>query len=165
MHATGFCNQPTSAHAGDGLELIGCAITGMCHCAPPDNKPTLEEIEACRPFLDRTFALLPDVRAIVALGRLAFYATVGLLGRNGFEYERSGSSRARPAFSHGAELTFVGPANRRRSDNRLLLLATYHPSQQNTFTGRLTVGMLEAVFVRARGWIEMPGQAVRARPN
>jgi uracil-DNA glycosylase len=125
----------------------------------------LEEIEACRPFLDRTFALLPDVRAIVALGRLAFDATVGLLGRNGFEYERSGSSRARPAFSHGAELTFVGPANRRRSDNRLLLLATYHPSQQNTFTGRLTVGMLEAVFVRARGWIEMPGQAVRARPN
>jgi uracil-DNA glycosylase len=157
MHSAGFVNQPTSRHASDGLELIGCAIAGICRCAPPDNKPTPQEIETCRPFLDRTFELLPGVRCVVALGKLAFDASVRLLNRHGFE------AAARPAFSHGGECRFVRRGRRGTSDNVVLLLATYHPSQQNTFAGRLTPGMLEEVFVRARGWVK--GDRDSGRPG
>jgi uracil-DNA glycosylase family 4 len=147
MHEAGFCNQPTSTHAGDGLELIDCAIAGVCRCAPPENKPMAEEIEKCRPFLDRTFELLPGLRGIVALGKLAFDESVGLLRRRGWE---AALTKGRPRFTHGAQYEFTSHVPAQTSDKRFFLFATYHPSQQNTFTGRLTPAMLKRVFSTAR---------------
>jgi uracil-DNA glycosylase family 4 len=149
MHEAGFCNQPTSTHAADGLELIDCAIAGVCRCAPPENKPTAAEIEKCRPFLDRTFELLPGLAGILALGKLAFDESVGLLRRRGWE---AGLARGRPGFAHGAAYSFAGSG----SNKPLFVLATYHPSQQNTFTGRLTPKMLGDIFRRARRLIDAP---------
>jgi uracil-DNA glycosylase family 4 len=143
MHQAGFCNQPTSTHADDGMELIDCAIAGVCRCAPPDNKPTPKEIESCRPFLDRTFELLPNLRGIVALGKLAFDESVRLLHRHDLH---AALTTPRPTFAHGAAYQFTNDT----SDNPLFLLATYHPSQQNTFTGRLTPAMLRDIFLEAR---------------
>jgi uracil-DNA glycosylase family 4 len=137
MHETGFASQPTSVRRGDGLELIGCAITAVCHCAPPDNKPTPQEIESCRGFLDDTAALLPDVRGVLGLGKIAFDASVRMLDRSGY-----GIAGPRPKFGHGA---VAWPDNHGR-----FVIGSYHPSQQNTFTGRLTREMLRAVFRTAR---------------
>ena len=137
MHQTGFCSQPTSQSAADGLELIGCAITGICHCAPPDNKPSNLEIANCRPFLDQTLNHLGGVKGILALGKLAFDASISLLERTGHPMPRP-----RPKFTHG---TLTWSDNRARS-----LIGSYHPSQQNTFTGKLTPAMLRAVFRQAR---------------
>jgi uracil-DNA glycosylase len=140
MHQTGFCSQPTSQSAEDGLELIGCAITGICHCAPPDNKPTNLEIANCRPFLDQTLSLLEGVKGILALGKLAFDASISLLERTGHPMPRP-----RPKFTHGAMAW---------SDNHdRFLIGSYHPSQQNTFTGKLTPAMLRAVFRQAKRFI------------
>jgi uracil-DNA glycosylase family 4 len=138
MYETGFANQPTSRHKGDGLELIGCAITAVCHCAPPDNKPNPVEIENCRGFLDQTLAALPALRGIVALGKIGFDASVRLLERSGYAMPRRPAAR----FAHGAVAW---------SDNReRFVIGSYHPSQQNTFTGRLTAAMLREVFEAAR---------------
>jgi uracil-DNA glycosylase family 4 len=134
LHKAGFANQPTSLEANDGLQLIDCAITAACHCAPPDNKPSPEEIAACRDWFDQTIALLP-VRVFVALGQIGWQSVIAYARRHELW------SGAKPAFGHGAEV--------RLSDGRVLL-GSYHPSQQNTFTGRLTEPMLDAVFVRAR---------------
>jgi uracil-DNA glycosylase family 4 len=140
MHQTGFVSQPTSVAAGDGLELIACAITGICHCAPPDNKPTNLEIANCQGFLDQTLALLEGVRGVVALGKLAFEASVAMLERAGHPM-----GRPRPKFAHAAVAW---------SDNHdRFLIASYHPSQQNTFTGKLTPAMLRAVFRKAKRFI------------
>jgi uracil-DNA glycosylase family 4 len=140
MHEAGFASQATSTHAADGLELIGCAITAVCHCAPPENKPTPAEIANCRAFLDQTVAGLPRLRGLLALGRIAWDASLRLL-------ERAGDPVGRPAppFTHGA---VAWSDNRRR-----FVLGSYHPSQQNTFTGRLTAGMLREVFETARGLV------------
>ena len=141
MHAEGFCNQPTSRHIDDGLELIDCLITGAAHCAPPGNKPTPGELENCRSFLDQTIDALPALHnhcgGILVLGKIAFDAVMPLYRRRKWMTEGT----PRPTFVHGALYRFsAGP----------FLLCTYHPSQQNTFTGRLTQGMLRAVFARAR---------------
>lgn len=141
MHAEGFCNQKESAAAGDGLELIDCAITGVAHCAPPDNKPLPEEIGACAEFLERTIGLMPRLEGIVCLGRIAFEAMVRFYRGRG--WVRAGAPR--PVFGHGALHVF--------SDAPFLLCA-FHPSQQNTFTGRLTQPMLRAVFRAARGQLK-----------
>jgi uracil-DNA glycosylase len=131
----------------DGLELIGCAITGVAHCAPPGNKPTPAEIGNCRGFLDQTLALLPGVRGVVALGKIAFDASVRMLGRSGQAMPRGAALR----FGHGAVVW---------SDNReRFVIGSYHPSQQNTFTGRLTPAMLRGVFETARGLAGMEGAA------
>src|SRR5688572_5806863 len=98
MHATGFANQPTSTHAADGLQLIDCAITGMCHCAPPGNKPLPQEIESCRPFLQQTFTLLPNLKGLLALGKYAFDASFRLLQSQGYQPQ----AKPRPTFAHGA---------------------------------------------------------------
>jgi len=136
LHATGFANQPNCTSREDGLQLIDCAITAVCHCAPPDNKPTLKEITQCRPFLDQTLQLLPALRGIVALGKIAWDAGIR-------EYRQRGWSTTErpPAFTHGALFQPVGVP---------FLLATYHPSQQNTFTGVLTQPMLQVVFAQAK---------------
>jgi len=130
MHRTGFANQPTSEHRGDGLALTGAWMTAAVRCAPPENAPTPAERDACAGFLARELALLADARAVVCLGGFAWTAALRHFG-----------VRPRPPFAHGAEHAF---------DGRLALLGAYHPSQQNTFTGKLTPPMLDAVFARAR---------------
>jgi uracil-DNA glycosylase family 4 len=130
LHRTGYANQPTATHAGDGLRLTGAFITAAVKCAPPANKPTPSERDACRPFLDREVALLPGVRVVLALGQFGWDAACTAFG----------AARPRPRFAHGAEAPL--PEGR-------TLLGSYHVSQQNTFTGKLTEPMLDAVLARA----------------
>jgi uracil-DNA glycosylase len=125
----GFANQPTSTSADDGLRLDGAYVTAPVRCAPPANKPSVDERDNCRPYLERELELLGSVRVVVALGGFGFAEAARLLG-----FPR------RPVFSHGSES--VAPDGR-------VLLGCYHVSQQNTFTGRLTEPMLDAVFERA----------------
>lgn len=130
LHRAGFANQATSIDRSDGLVLHGAWVTSPVKCAPPANKPTPAERDACRPFIDAELELLDDVRVVVALGAFGFAEAARVLGFTG-----------RPKFGHGAEA--VAPDGR-------VLLGSYHVSQQNTFTGRLTEPMLDAVFGRAR---------------
>jgi uracil-DNA glycosylase family 4 len=132
LHRAGFANQSTFESAQDGLQLIDCAITAVCHCAPPDNKPTRDEIENCRPFLERTWEQLKP-RVIVALGKIAWTATFQLAKARG-EWEGR-----LPTFSHATTVDL----------RTTLVIGSYHPSQQNTFTGRLTEAMLDRVFEMA----------------
>ncbi|HVP39077.1 MAG TPA: uracil-DNA glycosylase [Candidatus Saccharimonadales bacterium] len=134
LHRAGFATAPASLSADDGLELRGCAITAACHCAPPDNRPTPEELRRCGPWLARTLDLLP-AKVFLALGGIAWRALALELRSRGWH------SGPLPRFAHGAEVALAG--GRR-------LLGSYHPSQQNTFTGRLTEPMFDAVFARAR---------------
>ncbi len=134
LHRAGLATQPTAIDRNDGTELVGCAITGVCHCAPPLNKPTTAEVQECRPFLRTTIRLLP-VRGFLALGQLAWKATLDYAMDEGLLEGR------RPAFGHGAEVTLVSGQH---------LIGSYHPSQQNTFTGRLTEPMLDDVIARAK---------------
>jgi uracil-DNA glycosylase len=129
LHRAGYANQPTSVRRGDGLALTGAYITAPVRCAPPANKPAPEERERCRPFLQRELALLTNVRVIVVLGQFAYQVTTAELG-----------PAPRPRFAHGAEIPLP--------DGRVIV-CSYHVSQQNTFTGKLTPGMLDAVFERA----------------
>ncbi len=144
MFETGFATQPTSVRQGDGLELIACAITAACRCAPPANKPTPLEIENCRPYLDETLRLLPGVRGLMALGRIGWDAAAKLLIRAGGTRPMDAANRP-AAFAHGAVGWSDNPSGPRR-----FLIGSYHPSQQNTFTGKLTPAMLKAVFEKAR---------------
>ncbi|GGI07996.1 uracil-DNA glycosylase [Egicoccus halophilus] len=130
LHRTGFANQATSVSRDDGLHLTGAWVTAPVRCAPPANKPTPAERDRCRPYLAAEFALLPW-RVVIALGGFAWDV---VLGHRGWEGRK-------PRFGHGAEAALP--------DGRILL-GSYHVSQQNTFTGRLTEDMLDAVFVRAR---------------
>ena len=139
LHKAGFANQPTSLHKDDGLKLKDCYITATLRCAPPLNKPLPREIENCRSFLREEFSLLKNVRVILALGRIGFDSAVWLCKEFELQYfER------KPKFFHQAEYELL--------DNRLLI-TSFHPSQQNTFTGRLTEQMFNAVFRRARNFI------------
>ena len=129
LHRTGFANQPTSLHRDDGLRLDGAFIGAAVRCAPPANKPLPSERDNCLPYTGEELELIrPSV--IVCLGAFAWDAACRLL-----------SLRPRPRFAHGAE---------HRVDDGPVLVGTYHPSQQNTFTGKLTESMLDAIFVRAR---------------
>lgn len=133
LHRAGYANQPTSTSKDDGLALTGAYVSLIVRCAPPDNKPSPDERDACVPFLVRELRLLREVRAVVALGAFAwdgFLRAARLLGHE---------VRPRPAFGHGATAA-VGPYR---------LFGSYHVSQQNTFTGRLTEAMLDAVFAAA----------------
>ena len=134
LHAVGLASRPTSVRTGDGLTLSGARIAAAVRCAPPDNKPTPDEMATCQPYLLRELELLDRLRIIVALGAIAWDSTLRVLAATGVAV-----ARPRPRFGHGAE-TSVGP---------YVLLGTYHPSQQNTNTGRLTAPMLEAVLRRA----------------
>lgn len=129
MHKAGFANQPTSIDRNDGLKLNGAWVTVAVKCAPPGNAPLPEERLACRPFLERELALLPALRVVVCLGSFAYQAAAEHFGL-----------RPRPKFGHGVEASVGG----------LTLLCSFHPSQQNTFTGKLTEPMIDAVFSRAR---------------
>jgi uracil-DNA glycosylase family 4 len=135
MHPAGLANQPTSTSVDDGLELHGAWVTAAVKCAPPDNKPLPAERDLCRPFLRREMAMLDDVRVVVCLGGFAYEAACQ-------EY----AVRPRPKFGHLVEVPVEGGPT---------LLCSYHPSQQNTFTGRLTEPMLDAVFLRATELAEL----------
>ena len=129
MHRAGLANQPESLHREDGLELRGAWVASAVRCAPPDNKPLPAERDNCRTFLQRELALLTELRVVVCLGAFAYEAACTEFGL-----------RPRPRFGHLAETL---------APNGLTLLCSFHPSQQNTFTGRLTEPMLDAVFARA----------------
>jgi len=135
LHATGLANQPTSMHRDDGLALRDAFMTPVCRCAPPANKLLPSEIRNCRQYLLRELALLRDVRVVVALGKVAMDGFLGAWAAAG---KRVPSPR--PRFGHAAE---------HRIDEHTILLCSYHPSQQNTFTGKLTQAMLRDVFRRA----------------
>ncbi|MFL5776697.1 MAG: uracil-DNA glycosylase [Chloroflexota bacterium] len=137
LHAVGLANQPTSTHVGDGLRLIDSYMAAAIRCAPPANKPLPSERDRCAPFLALELAILDRVRVLVALGAYGWEAALRAVAAVAGE---GAVPRPRPRFGHGAEAR-LGP---------FLLLGTYHPSQQNTFTGKLTRPMLEAVVARAR---------------
>jgi uracil-DNA glycosylase family 4 len=136
LHHAGFASQPTSAHTDDGLRLRDAYVTAAIRCAPPANKPTPDEILACRPYLLDELRLLDRVRVVVGLGRIGWEAYLRARRALG-----AAPPPTRPVFAHGA-VSDLGDG--------VTLIACYHPSQQNTFTGRLTRPMLRGVFVRAR---------------
>lgn len=139
MHRVGMASQPTSTHVGDGLTLAGVRITAPVHCAPPDNAPLPEERRRCGPWLARELEIVrPGV--VVVLGGFGWDALLRTLAEQGWAVPRP-----RPRFGHGAEVTLERP----ETGERVTLLGCFHVSQQNTFTGRLTPDMLDAVLRRA----------------
>ncbi|HWN33341.1 MAG TPA: uracil-DNA glycosylase [Pseudonocardia sp.] len=142
LHAEGLASQPTASHLADGLTLYGTRITSPVHCAPPANKPTPAERDACRHWLLRELDLLsPTLRAVVVLGGFGWQALLPVLAERGWTIPRP-----RPVFGHGAHVEL---ATARPGGRPLHLLGSYHVSQQNTFTGRLTPTMLRVVLARA----------------
>jgi uracil-DNA glycosylase len=140
MWRAGLANQPDSVSRDDRLRLVGAYIAAVVRCAPPANKPTVDERDRCRPYLERELALLPRVQVIVVLGAFAYENVAAMLG-----------VRPRPTFGHGVEVPAPGDRT---------ILCCYHPSQQNTFTGKLTEPMLDAIFTRA---VALTGPGSRRR--
>ena len=136
LHTHGFATRPTSTRRGDGFRLVGAYITAALHCAPPDNRPRPVELGRCAGYLERELALLRRVRVVIALGRIGWDAYL----RARVALGRPAPAR-RPVFAHGAAVALP---------EGVLLLGSYHPSRQNTQTGRLTWPMFEAVFAEAR---------------
>jgi uracil-DNA glycosylase len=148
MYRTGFANQPTSQHLDDGLALHDAYVAAAVRCAPPANRPTVEERERCLPFLQRELALLNRVQVVVALGQFAYDVMARTLG-----------IRRRPRFGHLVEAPVPNSTIR-------AVVCSFHPSQQNTFTGRLTEAMLDHVFLAARRLTTgAPGQRPPAPPH
>lgn len=143
MHANGFASIPTSQAIDDGLVLKGAYITAAVRCAPPDNKPTPEEIHACQAHLESELDRLPRIAVVVALGKIAFDAWWRVLAEKGV------TVKPKPTFAHGAVFKPTGSP---------VIIASYHPSRQNTNTGKLTPAMLASVFRKAR-------QALDAKPR
>jgi uracil-DNA glycosylase len=146
MHTAGFANQPTSERRDDGLRLSGAYVAAVVRCPPPANRPLPVERDNCLPYLVRELELLERARVLVALGSFAWAGALRALALRGAEIPRP-----RPRFAHGAEAEVGG----------YVVIGSYHPSQQNTFTGKLTEPMLDAVFARAR---EVAEAAVRPLP-
>jgi len=140
LHHAGFANRPASAHRDDGLRLLDAWVSATLRCAPPLNKPLPDEIERCEPYLLEELRLLDRVRVVVGLGRIGWQAYLRARRRLGLP-----RASATPRFGHGEATTF---------EDGVTLLACYHPSQQNTFTGKLTRPMLRGIFVRARALLE-----------
>jgi uracil-DNA glycosylase family 4 len=132
LYRAGFASQPTSRRRGDGLRLDGAFVAAAVRCAPPGNRPLPAERDDCLPYAAEELRLMPSVRVIVCLGGFAWDAALRLTGP---------PPRPRPRFAHGAE---------HKPPDGPILLGTYHPSQQNTFTGKLTERMMDAIFLRAR---------------
>jgi len=139
LHRFGFANQPASTDRGDGLQLISAYVTAAARCAPPDNKPTKEEFEHCRPYLERELQLLERLRVVVPLGRIAFDAYL-----NARRTLAQPVPQPRPRFAHAASHDL----------GNITLIGSYHPSQRNTQTGFLTQAMFDRVFAMARRIIE-----------
>jgi len=153
LHEAGFASQPTATSRDDGMRLDDLWICSVVRCAPPGNKPTPEEIRNCAPWLDEEMSLLANLRVVVCLGRIAFEGLLAWARRTGIVDSRSGYS-----FAHGAECTLP---------NGLNVIASYHPSLQNTNTGKLTRPMFLSVFKRARVLANSTEKkaAPRAKPN
>ena len=147
LHHAGFASQPESTHRGDGMKLNSAWMSCAARCAPPDNRPTPVELATCRPYLERELALLKDIRVVVALGQIAFEQVLTALP------PAASDLRARPKFGHGAAYRLVSSQ---------WLLASYHPSRQNTNTGRLTPRMMLDVFLHARALCQSDGGHVPA---
>ena len=145
LYKEGFANQPESNNRDDGMELSGCYITAACHCAPPQNKLLRKEILNCRPYMLRELRLLKNLHVIVGLGKLGFEAVFDAVRELHWTDRTS-----RPKFGHAVLY---------RLNDTLTLLGCYHPSQQNTFTGKLTAKMLENVFKTAARMIENPSKS------
>lgn len=139
LHRAGFANQPTSRHRDDGLVLTDTFITAVARCAPPGNRPTAAELSRCRSFVARELALMPGVQVMVALGQIAFEGCLRLLRDRGYELPRL-------KFGHGLHYPLDSPPGMTPKH----LISSYHPSRQNTQTGRLTPEMLDEVFGLAR---------------
>lgn len=135
LHKFGFANQPTSVSRDDGLKLINCYITATCRCAPPQNKLLPAEIRHCRPFLLKELVLLKNIKVVVGLGKIGFESAI-----NSFKEMGLASFKKKPKFAHGAEYQLT---------SKVTLIASFHPSQQNTFTGRLTEPMFDSIFQKA----------------
>ena len=143
LYRCGLAAQPTSVRAGDGQRLIGARMVAAVRCAPPENKPTPGERDTCAPWLEAELRMVAgSLRSIVVLGGFAWQALWPVLAGASFTLPRR-----RPAFGHGAEVELTGPGG-----TPVLLIGCYHPSQQNTFTGRVTGEMTDAVFTRARDY-------------
>ena len=142
LHKAGFASQPVSTNRNDGLALKDCYISAVLHCAPPGNKPLPEEIRNCRDYLAREIGLLGNIQVVAALGRIAFDHTLAVFeAANATSPGSREPHRNRPRFGHGVECN-LGPG--------VTLIASFHPSQQNTFTGKLTEAMFDMIFSRAR---------------
>lgn len=139
LHRAGFASAAVARDADDGLQLLDCAITAALHCAPPQNKPTSQQLRNCFPHLLDEFDALPKVRAIVGLGSIGFAAALRVLRERGFTLEPE-----RPQFAHGTEVIAI------KGDRKITVIASFHPSRQNTNTGKLTRPMFDAIFSRAR---------------
>lgn len=146
LHRHGFANQPTSVSRDDGLTLTDCYISASARCAPPDNKPTPQELDRCRPFLEAELELLRNVRVVVTLGRIGHENWLKAAG-----WWTRLAPRERPLFGHGVETAML---------DGTMVIASFHPSRQNTNTGRITRPMWHAVFARARDLVE----TIPARP-
>ncbi|HSF66533.1 MAG TPA: uracil-DNA glycosylase [Nitrospiraceae bacterium] len=151
LYEFGFANQPTSRHKDDGLVLSDCYIGATVRCAPPDNKPAPEEFERCRPYVREELRLLKDLRVVVALGKIAFDHYLKACREEGCQLPSP-----LPRFGHGQWY---------RLPWGVILIGSYHPSQQNTFTGKLTKPMFHAVFARARNMIGKGSAAARPAPQ
>ena len=142
LYRCGLAAKPTSVAMGDGQELLGARMAAVVRCAPPDNKPEPAERDTCAPWLTAELRLVAaDLRVIVCLGGFAWQAMWPVLGQAGYA-----PPRPRPRFGHGTEVRLPSPGQ----PDEILLIGCYHPSQQNTFTGRITPAMLDEIFVRAR---------------
>lgn len=142
----GFANQPESISKDDGLKLNNCYITAIVHCAPPENKPTTQEIKNCNLYLKNEIQLLKKLSVVITLGQVAFSITVKTLLDSGFEM-KDGNLK----FKHGNELTFFESQTKKA----ITLICSYHPSQRNTFTGKLTEEMFDEIFDRAKKLINL----------
>lgn len=143
LYRAGFASGPDASGRDDGLTLRDAIITAAIRCAPPKNKPTPRQIANCEPFLDAEFAALRRLYVVVGLGAIGTRAATDALRRAAYTFERI------VPFGHGAESVALGPRER-----RVILVSSYHPSRQNTNTGKLTQGMLDAIFARARAHLE-----------
>jgi uracil-DNA glycosylase family 4 len=137
LHRAGFASKPIATDRDDGLLLRECFITAAGRCAPPQNKPTPQQLRNCFPYLLEEFDALPHLRAIVGLGRIGFDAAAHMLLQRGFVFD------SKPTFGHGSETAA------RNADRTLTLIGSFHPSRQNTNTGKLTAAMFDAIFARA----------------
>ena len=140
LHRHGWASRPDSRSRDDGLVLTGCYVTAAARCAPPANRPTAEELERCRPWLEREIALLPKVRVVLALGRIGWERWLRAAG-----WWHLLGPAGRPSFGHGVETLMP---------DGVVLLSSFHPSRQNTNTGKLTVEMWDGVFARARELVD-----------
>jgi uracil-DNA glycosylase len=149
LHRAGYSDRAVSRERDDGLVVHDVLITAALRCAPPHNKPTPEQLRRCAPYLDHELSLLPDLQAVLGLGAIGTRAAAEALRRAGYRFERP------PKFAHGMEAVAKGPPD----GHDVILIASYHPSRQNTNTGVLTETMFDAIFTRIRVLINGRGSA------